>query len=151
MKIPLFIALLFVTLAVSGSVTGRELFQKPLELFSGALSSIGYSEHGKIETTLRGFRLRVDSGPGMEQELKPSSVGIYLEVAVRPPESIPTLKDVTTTEGSITTREVWIPAPKGEEYGLLILLKFGEDAPPETLRAIRASTADVINKARALR
>ena len=123
----------------------KALFDNPIEFFAGTLlPSLSNSEAAKIITTLRGFYLRADSHPGLQDEYEPSELGIYLNVAVRDPEEIPVFKDSATTKGLITTRTIELPAPKNEQVALRITLAYGKSAPEKTLAAIRASITQTI-------
>ena len=142
----LFAILLLLMTAHHGMAESKKgLFDNPIELFSGALlPSLSNSEAAKIITTLRGFYLRADSHPGLQDEYEPSELGIYLDVAVRDQDEIPVFKDSTTTEGLITTRTVELPAPKNEQVALRITLVYGKSAPEKALAAIRASITQTI-------
>ena len=145
-RFPAYVFVLFTSLIGLGSVSAGGLFENnSIEHFSEALAPVlSGSEKAKVETTLRGFYLRADIFPGMEDETEPSENGIYLNVAVRDAEEIPAFTDVTVTKDSISTRTVEFTAPKGSTQGLRIHFVYGKDAPEESLAAIRASIARLI-------
>jgi hypothetical protein len=127
------------------SAVGKGLFDNPVELFSGCLiPCLSHSERAKIQTTWRGFYLRADTQPGFKDEYSPSDSGIYLDVAVRDPKEIPTFKDSSTTQNSITKRTIEIPAPKTDQVALRISLLYGKDASKESLSSINASIQKII-------
>lgn len=145
MKILFAILLLVMTVHHGMAESEKGLFENPIEFFSGALlPSLSNSEAAKIITTHRGFYIRADSHPGLQDEYDPSELGIYLDVSVRDPEEILVFKDSTTTRGLITTRTVELPAPKNEQVALRITLVYGKSAPEKALAAIRASIAGTI-------
>lgn len=142
----LFALLLHVMTAHLGMAEApKGLFDNPIEFFSGALlPSLSNSEAARIITTHRGFYIRADSHPGLQDEYEPSELGIYLNVAVRDPEEIAVFKDSVATEGLITTRTIELPAPKDGQVALRITLVYGKSAPEKTLTAIRTSITQTI-------
>jgi hypothetical protein len=145
-RFPAYLFVLFTTLIGLGAVSAGGLFENnSIEHFSEALAPVlSGSEKAKVETTLRGFYLRADIFPRMDDETEPSENGIYLNVAVRDAEEIPAFTDVTVTKDSISTRTVEFTAPKGSVQGLRIYFVYGKDAPEGSLAAIRASIAKLI-------
>jgi hypothetical protein len=144
-RFPVCVFVLFTALIGLGAVSAGGLFDTPIEHFSEALAPVlSGSEKGKVETTLRGFYLRADIFPRMQNETEPSENGIYLNVAVRDAEEIPAFTDVTVTKNAISTRTVEFTALKGSTQGLRIHFAYGKDAPEESLAAIRASIAKII-------
>jgi hypothetical protein len=130
----------FILLGLASAIAAepKDAWHGPVMGFSEAIAPIldGF-EKANVKTTLRGFIARGDTSPGFAaSEIDPSEDGLYLNVAVRDAEEVPSLLDKVEKKGAITYRLVEIPARPGREQGLRISLHYGPGARAEAIRAI---------------
>lgn len=147
----LFVVFLLPVLACSALAAEPEgPFYRPISGFSEALLPIlsGF-EKASVETTLRGFIARADSFPGYRNsDMEPSDYGLYLNVAVRDADEVKEYSDRSGEKGGVTYRLIQIPAPKGGDQSMVIEFDYGGKASAESVKAIDACIAGVVNFSR---